>query len=110
MTQVLPLFDAPDDAELRAQLRERIRVEPVTLLAFATLIAQTGRLPSRPATAAVLEEVESLASAAPDRVRDELTAMLIARDVHLALQWLHEVGALSRLLPELEATVDFSQE
>jgi poly(A) polymerase len=110
MTQVLPLFDAPDDAELQAKLREGIRVDPVTILACATMIAQTGRVPSGPATAAVIEEIDSLTRAAPDGVRDELTAMLVAREVHLALEWLHEVGALLRLLPELEATVDFSQE
>src|SRR5262245_28414826 len=36
--------------------------------------------------------------------------MLVARHVHVALQWLHDVGAMAKLLPELEATVDFSQE
>ncbi len=36
--------------------------------------------------------------------------MLLGRGVHVALQWLHECGLLAVWLPELEATVDFSQE
>jgi poly(A) polymerase len=43
-------------------------------------------------------------------VRDALSRMLVGREVHLALQWLHDVGLLAVWLPELEATVDFSQE
>jgi poly(A) polymerase len=43
-------------------------------------------------------------------VRDELEPLLVGRGVHLALQWLHEIGQLAIWLPELEATVNFSQE
>jgi poly(A) polymerase len=43
-------------------------------------------------------------------VRDELEAIIVGRGVHLALQWLHETGLLGLWLPELEATVNFSQE
>jgi poly(A) polymerase len=43
-------------------------------------------------------------------VREGIEAMLLGRGVHLALQWLHDAGFLAVWLPELEATVDFSQE
>jgi poly(A) polymerase len=43
-------------------------------------------------------------------VRDELEAIIVGRGVHLALQWLQETGLLAIWLPELEATVNFSQE
>lgn len=43
-------------------------------------------------------------------VRDELEPVLVGRGVHLALQWMHETGLLAIWLPELEATVNFSQE
>ena len=43
-------------------------------------------------------------------VREALSRMLPGREVHLALQFLHDVGLLAVWLPELEATVDFSQE
>ena len=46
----------------------------------------------------------------PDVVRGELEALLLGRGVHGALQWLHDSGLLAVWLPELEATVDFSQE
>jgi poly(A) polymerase len=43
-------------------------------------------------------------------VRSLLSDMLVGREVHVALQWLHDSGILAEWLPELEATVDFSQE
>jgi poly(A) polymerase len=46
----------------------------------------------------------------PMTVRDGLTAILLERHVNVALQWLHEIGFLAVWLPEIEATVDFSQE
>ena len=45
-----------------------------------------------------------------EQVRRELEQVLIERGVHVALQWLHEAGFLAVWLPEIEATVDFSQE
>ena len=44
------------------------------------------------------------------RVRDLLQRVLIASSPEPALQWLHDVGLLAVILPELEATVDFTQE
>jgi poly(A) polymerase len=118
MSQVPALFDAPenendndrDGEDVAAKLREHIRAEPLIIFACATFISQTGRIPSRRANAAVLEGAEWIARADPGAIRDELTSLLVARDVHLALQWLYEVGVLQRILPELAATVDFSQE
>lgn len=105
------LFDTrADDVEVAARVREWVRGAPAAILRVATAISETGRLPARAVTRAVTEEIDVLGEAPPAAVRDEMTAMLVARDVHLALQWLHDVGALARLLPELEATVDFSQE
>ena len=34
----------------------------------------------------------------------------MARSLDVGLQWMHDAGVLAVLLPELEATVDFSQE
>jgi poly(A) polymerase len=105
MTQLTPeLFAAPE------RLREQVRAQPLGILRCATLVAQTGQPVPPCVTEALAEEVALLDRAAPSGLRDELTAMLTARHVHLALQWLHDVGALARLFPELEATVDFSQE
>ncbi|HEX2569243.1 MAG TPA: HD domain-containing protein [Polyangia bacterium] len=46
----------------------------------------------------------------PAVVRDGLTSILLGHKVNIALQWLHEIGFLTIWLPEIEATVDFSQE
>ncbi len=111
MNQPLPeLFDAPDDADHRASLAERFRDLPSDILACATAVAQDGRVPGAAICAAARTEVAGLGKIPPTLVRDELGRMLVGRNVHLALQWLHDIGAMARLLPELEATVDFSQE
>ncbi len=61
-------------------------------------------------TARVRELAESARALAADALRQELEAILVGRGVHLALQWLQETGLLAIVLPELEATVNFSQE
>jgi poly(A) polymerase len=111
MDQGLPeLFDAPDDAEAAARARAGIRHDPALVLRTAARVGETGRVPSQAVTRACREEIDLVRGIAPDDAREELGRMLVKRDVHLALQWLHEVGALALLLPEIEATVDFSQE
>lgn len=111
MTEVVPeLFDAPDDADAAARARALIREEPLVILRCASLVAESGRRPSPALTRACAEELGSLEHLPGAAAFAELTRMLVARDVHQALQWLHEIGALAKLLPELEATVNFSQE
>jgi poly(A) polymerase len=111
MTEVLrELFDAPDDAAHRTTFCEWFRAVPTGILACATAIADTGRVPAAGVAAAARAEANGLDRAAPAALREEMTLALVGRHIHLALQWLHDAGALARLLPELEATVDFSQE
>jgi poly(A) polymerase len=90
------VFDRPDD--------------PVAILRCATAVAETGALPAPEITLAARDAAALIPSSSPAAIQAELTRTLVARNVHLALQWLHEVGAMRLLLPELEATVDFSQE
>ena len=61
-------------------------------------------------TARVKADAELTRGMRGEQVRDELEPILVGRGVHLALQWLHETGILAIWLPELEATVNFSQE
>ncbi|HEY7954686.1 MAG TPA: HD domain-containing protein, partial [Polyangia bacterium] len=61
-------------------------------------------------TQAARAQAEATRSLSPDLVRGELEQMLLGRGVHVALQWMHDSGLLAVWLPELEATVDFSQE
>jgi poly(A) polymerase len=111
MNQPLPeLFDAPDDTANRLALGERFRGLPGDIIACATAIAQDGRVPGTVLTASARAEVAALDRANPNELREEMSRMLVGRNVHVALQWMHDVGAMERLLPELDATVDFSQE
>src|SRR5687768_6356929 len=98
MTQVLPelSFDSPDD--------------PLAILRCATAIAQVGAPPRPEVTLAATAALPMLERCAPEALREEMELALVGRNVHVALQWLHDVGAMAKLLPELEATVDFSQE
>ncbi|MBI4510198.1 MAG: HD domain-containing protein [Deltaproteobacteria bacterium] len=110
MEQETELFLAPDGAELAARVRELIRADSGAILRFASAIAETGQVPQPAIARASSEEVSAIDRLSPDIVRAELTRTLVSRHVHLALQFLHDVGVIAKLLPELEATVDFSQE
>jgi poly(A) polymerase len=59
---------------------------------------------------AAVGEIEAEALPNPERLRALLGEALLGRFAGAALEWLHEVGLLARLLPEVEATVGFAQE
>jgi poly(A) polymerase len=94
--QIFEGFQAPD--------------EPLAVLRCATAIAENGVLPPAEITTVAREAAPLIQRCSPADVHDELERALVQRHVHLALQWLHDAGAMALLLPELEATVDFSQE
>jgi poly(A) polymerase len=85
-------------------------LDPSWVLQVARRCAVEEKLPPDDVTGAARAQAEALRALPAELVREELTAMLLGRGVHLALQWLHESGLLAVWLPELEATVDFSQE
>jgi poly(A) polymerase len=85
-------------------------LDPSWVLQAARRCAVEERTPAADLTAAARTQADGLRALPADLVREELTAMLLGRGVHVALQWLHECGLLAVWLPELEATVDFSQE
>jgi poly(A) polymerase len=84
--------------------------DPVWMLREARSCSVEERVPAPDVTARAREHHKSVKSLAPAVVREELEQLLLGRGVHLALQWLHDTGILAIWLPELEATVDFSQE
>lgn len=73
------------------------------------LAERGGSLPTEitEAARAVAGEVGSFP---PDDVRNALERLITAPHAEDGLQWLHEAGVLQQVLPELDATVDFSQE
>jgi poly(A) polymerase len=83
---------------------------PEALLDVAEQIAVTGALPPPAITEAARAAASLAAHIAPARVRAGIEAVIMGRSLDMGLQWMHDAGLLSVLLPELEATVDFSQE
>ncbi|MFV8751002.1 HD domain-containing protein [Nannocystaceae bacterium ST9] len=57
-----------------------------------------------------LERAELIRDCSPARLWTDLTAALCGKHPHVAMQTLHDAGLLIHVLPELAATVDFSQE
>ncbi|MEZ4452898.1 MAG: HDIG domain-containing protein [Nannocystaceae bacterium] len=103
--------------------------DPVDLLAWAVRIGHDGVSPAAEAIASALrrrpsvppgvsaqnartplEEVDPTPTIPPELAYAELTAAFCGRHPDLAMQWLLDVGLMARLLPELAATVAFSQE
>jgi poly(A) polymerase len=85
--------------------------EPVGLLDLAVAVSE-GRTVPPPGELAAAARVAAtaLTEVAPDKVRAALQAVIMGRALDSGLQWMHESGVLGVLLPELDVTVDFSQE
>ena len=83
---------------------------PGALLDVAAMVASEGQLPDPAITEVAKLAAPALAELQPDKVRSGIEAVIMGRSLDLGLQWMHDAGLLAVLLPELEATVDFSQE
>lgn len=83
---------------------------PAALLDVAARIANEGQLPDPAITEVAKLAAPALGELQPDKVRSGVEAVIMGRDLELGLQWMHDAGILKVVLPELEATVDFSQE
>lgn len=73
-------------------------------------IEATGEMPEPEVTARVAASADRVFEVRPEELYARLTPAVCCKHPHTALQWLREAGLLSRVLPELDATVDFSQE
>ena len=111
MSPGLDIWAADDGAELAARVREEVQRDPVALVRIAGEIARgRGQDPPAAVTRACREEAPLIAQAPPSAVKAELELCLCERDIDTALEWLHQIGVVHLLLPELEATVDLAQE
>jgi poly(A) polymerase len=91
-------------------MRGLVEADPVVVIEIAAAIAEHAKLPPPELVEVASEHTPRLVSADPARLRVALEQCLMGRDVDAALEWLHQTGALRVLLPELEATVDLTQE
>jgi poly(A) polymerase len=83
---------------------------PDALLNVAAMVANEGKVPDPAITEVARQAAPSLAEIGTDKLRDGIEAVIMGRDLELGLQWMHDAGILKVVLPELAATVDFSQE
>jgi poly(A) polymerase len=83
---------------------------PAALLDVAVAVAQGAPPPPAEITAAARGAAPLLAHLDTDKLRAAVQTVIMSRELGAGLQWMHEAGVLGVLLPELEATVDFSQE
>jgi poly(A) polymerase len=83
---------------------------PAELLAPAVQAGKTGEIPQLALTAQIAACAHIVASIDPHEAFELLTQAFCGRHPEVAMQWLRDAGLLVHLLPELDATVAFSQE
>jgi poly(A) polymerase len=92
------------------RMRELVEHDPVVLLEIAGAVAESGRAPPDAIIELSQQHAPRLLTADPTKTRAAIEAMLMGREVDLALEWLQRAAILRVLFPELEATVDLVQE
>jgi poly(A) polymerase len=80
------------------------------MLDIACRVAREGLVLPAEITLAAREAAPDVQNLPPARIREAVEAILMAPQLGAGLQWLHDSGVLAVVLPELDATVDFSQE
>jgi poly(A) polymerase len=83
---------------------------PESFLEVARLVAAGGPAPDPAITTAARTAAPGVMTLPPEKLREGIEAVIMSRGLDLGLEWLHQAGVLAEVLPELEATVDFSQE
>lgn len=84
--------------------------EPEDLLKVACQLAEAGTdMPPEVADAA-RALAPGITRVSPEKLRGALQSVLMTANPGAGLQWLYRTGVLDLVLPELSATVDFSQE
>ena len=83
---------------------------PDAILDVACQVAERGVSLPEEITLAARDAAPQLGELPPAKLRGALERIIMGPHLGEGLQWLHDAGALAVVLPELEATVDFSQE
>lgn len=80
------------------------------ILDVAVHVAEAGVPVAVEVTQAAKAVAPEIAALPPAKVRAAIERVILGPYAAQALQWLHDAGVLAVVLPEVEATVDFSQE
>jgi poly(A) polymerase len=86
------------------------RDEPRAFLEMAQLVAERGERPAAWVADQARPYAARLAEISPAERRVGLDGILMGKAPDVGLEWLQRAGGVSVVLPELEATVNFSQE
>lgn len=92
------------------ELEQQFRSEPSSLVVLARMVADEGRAPISPVTVASRRATQAISVLEGAAARDSLEAIILSPAPEIPLQWLHDAGLLRLLVPDLEATVEFTQE
>ena len=84
--------------------------EPAGLLDLAADVAGGIALPEPEITTAARAAAPLLVALPPAQLRHTIEKVIMGKSLGAGLQWMHDAGVLGAVLPELDATVDFSQE
>ncbi|GEL96386.1 CCA tRNA nucleotidyltransferase [Cellulomonas composti] len=83
--------------------RQSFDDDPLRMMRAARFAAQLGFAVDEAARAAIVEQAERITIVSAERVRDELTKLILARGPRAGLQVLVETGLADHVLPELPA-------
>lgn len=89
---------------------EALELQPERLLLPAIDVGRSGVMPAPAQMAQIAVRAAEIREVDGARLYELLSEALLGKHPHQALQWLRDAGLLAELLPELDATVDFSQE
>src|SRR3954470_15342005 len=84
--------------------------EPAGVLDLAADVAGGIALPDPAITDAARAAAPLLTALPPAQLRHTIEKVIMGKALGAGLQWMHDAGVLAMVLPELDATVDFSQE
>ena len=84
--------------------------QPLTILALATRVGETGVMPPEEVTEACRPLIAALKELPPEDVVAALTEVLMTTKVEEGLEWLLQIGFIKEFYPELEACKHLKQE
>ncbi len=96
--------------EVMSFLPSVVADQPLTILALATRVGETGVMPPEEVTEACRPLIASLKDLPPKDLVNALTETLVTTKVDEALEWLLQIGFIKEFYPELEACKHLQQE
>ena len=92
------------------RVRGLVEADPIVLIEIAGAIAAENQWPPEAITELAVEHAPRLVDADKTRLRAAIETVIMEREVDAALEWLHQTRIVHVLFPELEATVNLTQE